>query len=97
LARYEEALGILQGLTKSHLEGDLNLSMHLAIAHHHLGAREKALQALQQAAASSRPGHPVDLDQRLLLAEVSQLLDDPELSRSLALPQSTEKPAPTKK
>jgi len=33
----------------------------------------------------------------LLLAEVSQLLDDPELSRSLALPQSTEKPAPTKK
>jgi tetratricopeptide (TPR) repeat protein len=87
LGRHKDAAELLGPLALGISGGDIDLCIQLALAHDGLGRREQAVEALRRAVPALEPGQPVDLDRRILLAEVSEMLGDPELMRQLALPE----------
>jgi tetratricopeptide (TPR) repeat protein len=97
LGQYQDAFELLGPLTPEASEAGIDLCMQRALAQHGLGRREQAVESLRGAAAAVRPGQPVDLDRRFLLAEVSELLGDPELIRKFALPSAVDKAPPERK
>jgi tetratricopeptide (TPR) repeat protein len=97
LGRYLEALDLLGAAAQEVSAGHIDLCLQLAIAYDGLGWRSEAVRALRGAVPSLRPRRMVDLDRRILLAEISQRLGDPELRRQLALPAAADRVEPASK
>jgi serine/threonine protein kinase len=83
LGRYQDAAGLLEPLAAQEPEEPIGLWVQLAIARHHLGQKEQAAGWLRRAAAWLRAGRPLTLGPRLLLAEVNDLVGNPEPSLRL--------------
>jgi tetratricopeptide (TPR) repeat protein len=94
LGRYQDAIERLGPAVHGVPAGDIDLCLQLAIAHNGLGQRAEAVRALRRAVPSITPGRSVELDQRILLAQVSELLGDPELTCQLALPAPVDRALP---
>jgi len=78
LDRHREAAALLEPLAAKESDKPIDFWAQLAIAHHQLGQKEEAAESLRRAAKRVRAGESVTIDRRLLLAEVNDLLGEPE-------------------
>jgi tetratricopeptide (TPR) repeat protein len=97
VGRYQEAVELLEPLMKSPLGDSIELSAHLAIAEHHQGHHDKASEHLRRIARWFRSHPHLELHSRFLMAEVNDLLGNPEPSLKLAPLQSVGTSPPGKK
>jgi serine/threonine protein kinase len=87
---YAEADALLEPIANNKApDAAVDLWIHLATARHHLGREVEARQSLGRAARRVRTWFkPLDLERRILCAEVNTLLGDPEPVLKLPEPAS---------
>jgi tetratricopeptide (TPR) repeat protein len=93
VGHHDEAARLLEPLAKGAPDAAVDLWITLALVQHHQGRRADACRFLARAARRVRTwAKPLDLERRILLAEVNALLGEPEPILKLPPPDGKARP-----